>query len=267
MDFLERDHEVNRKFRVIVVKGGTAKSVIEATAGIDQLSGVEMSATIDNEAFGKNIKIQGFEVTRLLSKPMTGLVIGLIDPEGSNKLTDMKVEGGAVIKNARLMGYLTNDEARGYLFATNKIKSTILTIANPCEQGKLVSIEVVGSSGELKADLKDGEPDLNIEITAYGNIGDEQGSADLSTIDNVKKLESEAEALISENIRDMLQKSQKTFNIDILNFNNMLYRHHYNEFEKLKENWDKLYGDAEIGIHVQFTIKRSGIINKPAYNE
>ena len=231
-DFVERDHEVNRKARVIVVKGGSAKSVIEAKSSIDQLSGVEMSAAIDSKAFGKNIKIQGYEVTNLLSEPMTGLVTGLIDPQGSTKLTDMKIEGGAVFKNARLEGYLGNDETRGYLFSVNKLKSTILTIENPSEQGKLVSIEVINSSGKLKAGLKNGKPDLSIEITAYGNIGDEQGSADLSTIDNIKTLEGEAEALISENIRDMLQKSQKIFKIDILDFNELLYKYHYNEFEK-----------------------------------
>lgn len=96
-DLFERDNEINRQFRVIVVKGGTAKSVLEATANIDQLGGVEISETIDNEAYGKNIKIQGFEASELLSQPMTGLVTGVIDPNGANELTDMKVEGGAVL--------------------------------------------------------------------------------------------------------------------------------------------------------------------------
>ncbi len=266
-DFFERDHEVNRQFRTIVVKGGTAKSVIEATADIDQLGGVEISETIDNEAYGKNIKIQGFEVSELLSQPMTGLVTGVIDPNGANELTDMKVKGGAVFKNTRLVGYLDDDEATGYLFASNQIKSTILTIANPGEPGNLVSIEVIGSSGKLTADLITGEPKLGIEITAYGNIGDEQGSTDLSETDNIKKLESESEALISENICDMLKKSQKTFDSDILGFNDLLYKHHYKDFEKIKDNWDKLYGDADIDIKVQFTIKRSGMITKPAYEQ
>ena len=266
-DFFERDHEVNRQFRVIVVKGGTAKSVIEAKADVDQMGGVQITETIDNESYGKNINIQGFEVTVLLSELMTGLVIGVIDTDGANRLTDMKVEGGAVFKNARLVGYLDDDEARGYLFASNQIKSTILTISNPGEPENLVSIEVIDSSGKLTADLKNGEPKLGIEITAYGNIGDEQGSTDLSEIDMIKKLESESEALISENIRDMLNKSQKIYDSDILGFNDLLYKHHYKDFEKIRGNWDKLYGDADIDIKVQFTIKRSGMITKPAYEQ
>jgi spore germination protein KC len=265
-DFFQRDHEVSRLFRVLVVKNGTAKSVIEATTPADPIGAVEISDTIDNLAFGKSVKIQAFNVSELLAEPLTGLVTGVIDPDGSNKLTDMKIEGGAVFKNAKLAGFLDDDETRGYLFASNQIQNTILTIANPKETGDQVSIELISSSGTLKADLINGKPKLGIKITAYGNIGDEQGGADLTDLDDVKKLESESEALISENISDMLGKSQKTFDSDILNFNSMLYEHNYNDFEKIKGNWNKLYGDANISIKVQFLIKRSGLITKPSYD-
>ena len=265
-DFFERDHEVDRLFRVVVVNNGTAKSIIEATAPAESIGSVEISDTIDNTSFGKTVKIQAFSVSELLGEPLTGLVTGVINPEGTQKLTDMKIEGGAVFKKAKLAGFLDADETRGYLFASNQIKNTILTIASPKEIGNQVSIELIGSNGKLTVDLINGKPKLGIEIKAYGNIGDEQGSADLTDLDDVKKLESESAALISENVREMLKKSQKTLDSDILNFNDMLYKHNYNDFEKIKGNWNKLYADATISIKVQFLIKRSGIIKKPAFD-
>lgn len=266
-DFFERDHEISRLFRVIVVKNGTAKSIIEATAPADPIGAVEISDSIDNTSLGKNVKIQAFKVSELLSEPLTGLVTGVINPDGSNKLTNMKVDGGAVFKNGKLAGFLDDDETRGYLFASNQIQSTILTIANPEEAGDLVSIEVIGSSGKLTADLINGKPKLGVEIEAYGNIGEEQGGANLADLDDVKKLESECEALIADDIRDMTNESQKTLDSDILNYNDMLYKYHYNDFEKLKGNWNTIYSNTDIDINVQFTIKRSGIITKPAYTD
>jgi len=263
--FFERDHEMEKTVRVIVVKNDTAKSILEVSSSASRLSGVEIADTIDNEAFGKNIKIEGFKVSEFLSKPLTGLLIGVIDPNGAEELTEMKVEGGAVFKNAKLAGFLDNDEARGYLFASNQTRSTILTIANPKEPGKLVSIEVIGSKSKLTANLEHGKPKLGIKIKAFGNIGDEQGSSDLTNFDAVKILESESEELIAENIRDMLKKSQQTYDIDLLNFNDMLYKHHYYDFEKIKENWNELYADADISVNVEFTINRTGLITKPAY--
>lgn len=266
-DFFERDHEISRLFRVIVVKNGTAKSIIEATAPADPIGAVEISDSIDNTALGKNVKIQAFKVSELLSEPLTGLVTGVIDPDGSNKLTDMKVDGGAVFKNGKLAGFLDDDETRGYLFASNQIKSTILTIANPEEAGDLVSVEVISSSGKLTANLINGKPKLGVEIAAYGNIGDEQGGANLTDLDDVKKLESECETLIADDIRNMTNESQKKLDSDILNYNDMLYKYHYNDFEKLKGNWNTIYSNTDIDINVQFTIRRSGIITKPAYTD
>jgi spore germination protein KC len=266
-DFFERDHEISRLFRVIVVKNGTAKSIIEATSPADPIGAVEISDSIDNTSLGKNVKIQAFKVSELLSEPLTGLVTGVINPDGSNKLTDMKVDGGAVFKNGKLAGFLDDDETRGYLFASNQIHSTILTIANPEEAGDLVSIEVIGSSGKLTADLINGKPKLGVEIAAYGNIGEEQGGTNLADLDDVKKLESECEALIADDIRDMTNESQKTLDSDILNYNDLLYKYHYNDFEKLKSNWNTIYSNTDIDINVQFTIKRSGIITKPAYTD
>lgn len=261
----ERDHEMEKTFRVIVVKNDTAKSILEVSSSASQLSGVEIADTIDNEAFGKNIKIQGFKVTEFLSKPLTGLMTGVIDPQGADKLTEMKVEGGAVFKNAKLAGFLDNDETRGYLFASNQIKSTILVIANPREPGKLVSIEVIGSKSKLTANLENGKPKLGMKIKAFGNMGDEQGSSDLTNLDDVKILESESAELISENIKEMLKKSQKTYDIDLLDYNDILYKHQYYDFKKIMQNWNELYADADITVNVEFTIKKSGLITKPAY--
>jgi spore germination protein KC len=265
-DLFERDHET-KTIRVIVAKNGTAKSVLEANADVEQIGAVEISDTVDSTAYGKNVRIMAYTVSELLSQPLTGIVTGAIDPNGATALKDMKVEGGAVFKHAKLAGYLDDDETRGYLFAENQIQSTILTIANPKEAGDLVSIEVIGSTGKLTADMEDGKPKLGIEINAYGNIGDEQGSADLTDEDDVMTLENEAEALIANNVKAMTEKSQKLFDCDILNFNDMLYKHNYSDFEKVKNNWDELYRNADISVKVQFSIKRPGIILKPAYNQ
>ncbi|MDR3643772.1 MAG: Ger(x)C family spore germination C-terminal domain-containing protein, partial [Clostridia bacterium] len=152
------------------------------------------------------------------------------------------------------------------LFAQSLIKSTILTIANPQEVGDLVSLEVISSSGKLTARLESGKPILGIEIKATGNIGEEQGSADLTDENDIEILEKEAQTLIACNIKDMLVASQTTFDCDILDFNDMLYKHDYSNFEKIKDNWNALYRSADIGVQVQFEISRTGIIKKPAYS-
>ncbi len=264
-DLWERNHEISNDVRIIVVKNGTARSVLEAYAELSQIGAVEVAEAVDNKAYGKNVKSMSFEVSRLLGQPYAGIVTGCIDPSGAPELKKMKVEGGAVFKNAKLEGYLNKDETRGYLFAKNQITSTILVVQNPKEPGKLVTFEVFRSKSKLTAEMVDGKPKLGIEITTRGAFGDEQGSADLTGPKEIDSLELEAEDLITENVKAAITKSQKMFQCDILNFSDELYGHHYDKFEKTKGNWDELYSDADISVKVDFSIDNSATMKKPAF--
>lgn len=266
-DLWERNHEIADNVRVVVVKNGTARLVLEANAEPGQIGAVEVANSVDSTAYGKNIKIRTFQVSQLLGQQYAGIVTGCIDPAGATRLKEMGVEGGAVFKKAKLKGYLNNDETRGYLFAKNQITSTILIIQNPKEPGKLVTLEVFRSSGKLTAEMIDGKPHLGIDVTARGAIGDEQGSADLTDGKDVDALEHEAEAMITANIKAMTSKSQKVFDCDILNFSDILYTHDYHEYEKIKDSWDELYSDADISVKVDFSIDNSSTIKKPAFNK
>jgi spore germination protein KC len=267
-DYFERFHETGRIFSVLVVKNGTAKSVLEAKPGTERIGALQVAQASEQTIYGENAAILSFTVTELLSQPLTGIVTGVIDAAaGATSLKDMIVEGGAVFKHGKLIGYLDNDESRGFLFASDKIKNTILTIANPAEDGKLVSIEVIRSSCKLTAEIADGKPKLCINVTAAGNIGAEQGSIDLTDKDKIKSLESETEALITDNIRAMTGKSQKEFHCDILNFSDMLNKHEYSSFNNIKDNWEELYSDADISIKAEFSITKPGVIKKPAFSE
>ena len=267
-DYFERDHEVSRMMWIMIAKNGTAKSVLDSSPDIENINAVQITDTFDTKVnFGKTAGIQSFKVSELLSEPRTGIVTSVIEPDGLTDLKDMKVEGSAVLVHSKLAGYLDADETRGYLFAANQEYGTILNIANPEEKGRLVAIEVVTSDGKLTAEMKDGKPVLGIEIKAQGNISDEQGGADLTDENDVKTLQRESEALISQNIQLAVMKSQKVFDCDIFDFNGLLYKYHYSDFQKIADNWDELYKNTDIKISVLFQLQRPGVILKPAYKQ
>jgi spore germination protein KC len=266
-DFMERDPEFTRTFQTIVAKNGTAKSVLEVKCETGNIVAAQISKTNANEDNDRRAEIKAFRGSQLLSNPLTGIVTGVIDCNGADLLKLMKVEGSAGFKQAKFAGYLDITQTKGYLFAKNQMHSSLLTIENPKEPGKFVSIYVIKSSGKLKADMKDGKPKLDIEIEAYGTIEEMQGSTDLTKGEGIKTLKNETEALITDYIKSMLRKSQMEFNCDILGFNEILYKHDYNQFIKIKENWNEVYTNTDIGIKVKFTLKRPGIITKPAFKE
>lgn len=265
-DFFERDNEVSRTMRVIVAKGATAKSVLNKQPHTEQIGAVEITDSLENSiASGRNVKIEAFKVSELLSHPITGIVLGTIQPGSGDSLEDEKVEGAAVIKHGKLAGYLDDDETRGYLFAQDQIQSTILSIANPAQPNRKMALEVIQSSGTVTAEMKNGKPALGILIKAAGNIGGEQGSADLTSPAEVQTVEKEAEKLICQNVEDAVSVSQKTYDCDIFNFNSLLYKKYYRQFIKIKGNWDQVYSGAAVDVTAEFRLDRPGLINRPAF--
>jgi germination protein, Ger(x)C family len=267
-DFMERDNEFSRTMRVVVVQNATAKTLLEAKPSLERLNAVEIEDTLDSDiAFGKSVDMMAFQLTELLGKPRTGIVTGVIQGNDSGELTKMDAEDSAVLKHGKLVGYFTSNETRGYMFAMNMIKSTILVIPNPEQKDKSVSLEVIRSTGTINARMENGKPVLSIDVKTTGNIGDEQGSADLFNDKDIRQIENEASALIKDNVDAAVAVSQKDFDSDVFDFNQLLYCNEYSAFQKISEKWDEMYRDAKVSVAVNFRLDRPGLIKRPAYTQ
>lgn len=267
-DFLERDNEFSRTMRVIVVKGGTAASLLHVEPDMGKLTSNELESTIDNSyQLGKGVKIQSFEVTQLLSNQNSAIVIGTAQVGSATKLSDVTVVGSAVFnQHDKLVGYLTPEQTRGYLFAQNQIQSTILVVKNPAEPDKKISLEVIRSSSRMQASVNSGRPALAIHVQVEGNLGGELGTTDLYTAKYIPQIESEAAELIQSEIESAWEISRE-LSCDVFSLNALLYREAYGEYHKIADRWETVYPTADCRITVGFELNRPGLINRPAYKQ
>lgn len=266
-DFLERDNEFSRTMRVIVVQDGTAQSLLEAEPDLGKVNALEIESTLDSGVnLGRNVDVKSFEVTQLLGDPDTAIVTGVTKVGGATRLTDISIEGAALFKHAKLVGYLDPDATRGYLFVQNKIQSTILVIPNPAEPEKKLSLEVIRSSSQMQADIVGGRPRLSIRVATTGNLGGEQGTTDLYTDRYIPKVEAAAEKLIEGDIQSALGVS-RSLSCDIFSLNALLYFNSYTTYHKLQSRWDTVYPTAECKVQVRFHLDRPGLINRPAFRQ
>lgn len=265
-DFMERDNEFGRMLRVVVVKDGTARQLLLENSDVEKISSLEVADMLDSSGnFGKSVEVKSFDLTELLSQPNAGIVAGLIELKGASVLSESSLEGASILKNAKLVGYYSPNEARGYLFAMNKITSTILVLDNPEEAGKKISLEVIRSTGKITTDVKNGNPTYAISVQAFGNIGDEQGTDNLFKEKDFAKIEAEASALIRQEITAAADVSRK-YACDVFNVNKLLFQYHYAEYKKMAKQWDEIYSKMPPEISVTFRLDRSGLIDRPAYH-
>ncbi len=269
IDFWERDHETRRKAYFLIAKDVTAKEVLNIQTIIESLTSIHLAKSLEaSSAVGKIQKITLFDIIQQLHEPGRSVVIGIISSAGIEVKTieDMEPKGASVFKNGKLAAFLTPNETRGFLFATNEVKSTILAVPNPIDKNRLFSVEVLNSKGNIEAKHENNNLMLKIKVEAMGNLGETVGEKNLSEYDLINTLQGAVEKVIKDEINQVVRKVQEELHSDVFGFGGVLYRNQYNEWLSLQEDWDEIFTNTPIEIEVKFRLNSTGLIKEPAFS-
>lgn len=266
-DLFERDTETRRRADLVIAKGMKAKTVLESESRLTKLPATHnVEALETSKTYGKSLKVTLIDVLKNLNKQAYCIVLPVLyNSRQSEKVyqEELIMEGSAIIKADKLIGFLEPLETRGFLFAKDEIKSTIINIPSPLGNEKKVSIEIVRSKGRIFSKVANGKPILGIEVKAEGNIGEQQENEDLTSDDDIEVLEKLVQGEISREIEGTLKVTQKIYKSDIFGFIDELYKNYYSEWTNVVSNWCDVYSDTPVNVEVQFNIRRPGLIKKP----
>ena len=266
LDFFERDHEPRLTPYVIVAKGLSSKEILSAKSEIDYIPAIHIKSTIDNtKSSGKIKQTALIEILKQINYPEYNPIVGVIekgDMGKTEKVSDMRIEGGAVFKYTKLVGYLNGIETRGLSFVKDEMEGGLLKVKNPLDEEKLVSIEVMKSKSKITVDFENGEPRFTVDIETSTNLGGQQGKGDLTTEDAIMELEREAKNVIKGEVNNVIKKVQNEYKSDVLGFAEVISKKHPEYWEKNKNDWHNTFPDVSVKVNVKVEIKRVGLINR-----
>lgn len=171
MDFILRDHKAQYKTDVIVAKNSTAKEILNQEYELSKVPGEYIRDTLKNSkdnAFSRRLML--LDVAKGLVTEGRSLAIGTI--EKTEEITT--TEGLAVFQKDKMIGWLDKYETRGYMYITNRLKSSVVEIKDPVNPGKTVCVELKDFKSKIK--IKPGKnnmPEADIKIKVLGNIGEQ----------------------------------------------------------------------------------------------
>ncbi len=267
-DLFERDAETRGRADIMIAKGMKAKTVLEAESRLTKLPTTHnVEALRASKRFGKIIRTTSIDVLKSNSMKGNDIVLPVIYNNGQQNdvyQEDLIMEGTAVIRKDKLVGFFDAYQTRGYLFAKSKLNSTIINVPSPLNPEKAVSIEVIRSRGKIEAKMNNGKPVCSIEVKTEGNIGEQQEAGDLTKPDTIKALESETENEIRDEIINTVKISQKEYQSDVFGFINDIYKNYYSEWKGIVDNWPDIYSKTAVNVKVKFKIRSSGLIKEPS---
>lgn len=266
LDLLSRDNEF-RKSTYVFISKIKAEDIIRSEHEQERIPGqaIEKLAKLTLVA-SKIPKIQLIDLLKnLASKTNDSIIpgIALVQGGGETSTKDLvKLEGTAILKRDKLIGWFDAKETRGVLWVLGQVKSGIIVVPTPGDETKKSAIEIIKTTSRIVPERVDGNLVLTINIHAEGNLGEQMGNADLVKPEPFKELEEKMASVVEDEINSAVVKAQK-WDVDIFKFGTEVHRQFPKEWPELEKNWREEFQKLQVNVVVDAKLRWTGFIKKP----
>jgi spore germination protein KC len=271
---LMREPTVRPDYYVMVARNTTASKVLDVLTPLENLPAEKMFNSLDvsTKTWSPTTTVTGDQLLEYLLAPgiqpvITGVeVVG--QPENSGNQANIATikapaslnsTGLSVFKGDKLIGWLTEDESKGYNYIRNNVVSTISHL--PCRKNGYVTFKALRTTTKRKAKVVAGRPVIDINIKNVSSIGAVECGIKIGSMKVLKELERDSE----EKLVDLMQKSiksvQRKFHVDIFGFGQEVYHADPKFFKKVEKDWDSYLEDLDVHYDVNVQIKRVGTLD------
>lgn len=269
IDFFERDPEIRLSPFVLIARDTTGERILKTKTELSLLPAMHIAKIVENnpESNPEIIKVKMIDLIKAFNHKGIEATAGVVSVKNEKEellVKDLQVSDAAVFKGSKVIGYLSSENTLGLSYVLNESKNPILYIPNPLEDEKLVSIEQIRSKSNVDVVIEDDKFTGIISIKAEGNIGGQQGKGDLTTQENLEKLEDEVTKYIVDNVERTISVVQEEFGSDIFGFGQIVHRNYKDVWKEVENDWNDYFKEMSIKVNVVFNIRRTGLITKPS---
>jgi spore germination protein KC len=264
VDFHTRYAEPRINSFIMFTKGKASK-IINSLPKFESVS-AEETRELAKMSVGFKIYVRDF-LNMLLTdgiEPFASqLTIKPLEVNTKNKSGETQaVNGIAVFKGDKLVGWMDEVEARGLLWLRNEIKTGVITVNIPEEKGGgNISMEIVRGETNIVPILKRGELKLDVDVITELSVIENDSKLNLLETKVIEEIQTYAEEKISKRIGIIVEKAQKEYESDIFGFGQSVYKKYPKEWNThYKENWENEFAQTKVAIHSKAFVRRIGLI-------
>jgi spore germination protein KC len=261
LEFFVRDHEP-RNTQWLLLTPDEPVEILDAAAGLEHVSALAIVDLMKQYQLTSKIKpvyLADYIKTRIEKTTANTLpIIRIYETAGKKELL---LDGTAILKEDRLVGFLDHKETRGLLWVLGEVRGGVITVDLP--GGGKATFEIFDAIPKVKVEFKEGRVQVKIEIKERAGLGAQTTYADLSTPEQFKKLENLQTKAIEDEIRAALAKA-KAYKADIFGFGEYLYKHDHRTWQRLQKEWERYFVDAQVEIKIEAMVEELGLVTRPA---
>jgi len=196
-----------------------------------------------------------------MSAEGTSLVLPSVCLDEKNNST--KVLSSAVFKGDKMIGSLNGIETRSLKFLLDKVQGGVIVAKNVDNTGTNVGLKIIKSKSDISPVKLDDKIVMMNKIKVEVAISEIMGTDDFIDKKNRKLLEEHTEAMVKQDLLDIINKAQKKLNADIFGYGSIIERKMPKEWKILEKEWSDVFSSLATEVEVEIVISRSGLESKP----
>jgi len=252
-----------RPKNLIIVTKGKALQVLETGAAVDTLLSTELKDLAEYKAaatgYSYGVILSDFTAWLESSdRDAVATLVKIVPPDLPGSDRQNLMEGLAIFRADKLVGWLNKEETRGYLLIAQKISKGQMSIPVK-KDDKLLSYFMGSSKSKIESIVTGDKISYRVTIKALGEVAENAG-IELGA-DDIKEVESAINDQLRELAMLAVDKS-KEYDSDFLGFSEKLHRTNLSTWNKLGPDWRDSFKEADVEIEVDAKVVRTGKIGK-----
>ena len=260
LDSFARNPEIRSEFKVLV---GKSDDILKITTPLEKISSENIRNSLEN-----NNKYLGFanvvtyhELISNVLNPNIELVLPVLSMKGNVNLGEDKenisntsvkatsiIDGMAIFRNNKLIGYLTEEESLTYNILRDSAKNFFIRTSG--HDNEYIVHEIIRLSSKMEFDRNKNE--MKITLTGKSAISEVNEKIDLENLEELKKM-----------VERSILSIQKKYNSDIFGFGDVIYKSYPKYFQKIKDEFKQDgFQNMKVNVSVKIKGQEKGNLNR-----
>ncbi|NFE21041.1 Ger(x)C family spore germination protein [Clostridium botulinum] len=251
IDYLQRQPSINRMI-YIVFSEDKSEEILKFKPSMEKSVENYIIGILENNK--KNNTSSPLTLNEFLEEASENntALIPVINIDKKSK--DLKISKVAVIKDDKIKGYISTEQANSIQLINKKFKGGTRTIIR---DGSPLDYSIENSDRRIK--IKDKKKlSFDIKLNLEGQIKGYNIDKQISSKGNIKEIEDNLNKAITQDIKEVIRVSQAEYNTDILDLGEFIHKYHPKLWKEIKGNWNELYKTVDINVSVDTKVRRIG---------
>lgn len=262
IDWYLRDSELRETSHVVISQEKTAAELLRVK-GINnpiisyEIENMIMDDNVTTSSTNSNVLYQIYDT---LHTEGLSLTLPVLHITSNNQELTSETNGVAVFKDKSMLGYLTPDESKYFLFVINKVKGGILTL--PSTDGKKddVSLEISENKTKQTFSVEDGKLKFVVDTETRVYLDEIAEEFDAVDEEAVASLEAAAGAKLKQEMESVIKRVQAEYGSDIFGFGNTIRQKNNKLWSSVSGYWDALFPTLEVTVNAKVNIANTAYI-------